>query len=303
MAGPVATLLYMSFFDYNSANEIVTDICAEVISRHVDSSTPVRDDIFSRRRMQRCQQLQSSASENITPMNASSKNGDSAGVSLRLPSSFASIRISDWEYVTLRNQGCQICASSTCEQKKGSLQKKETRHDGSNTEMLSCTSAGSSFSSGLSLLRHRKEYGDVDAAKALDSLERETQKRNLGASRAENLLQTKQQKNISHGSVQDSLRGSLQMQSSESLSSLDVLAQQLGGEVKSDILDLVLSMRMSPEDRVYESDIAGLCSVRKLVRDKIIYPIKRPDLHHGLHQPPKGILLFGPPGTGEIHLT
>lgn len=48
-----------------------------------------------------------------------------------------------------------------------------------------------------------------------------------------------------------------------------------------------------------ENDIAGLKSVRKLIREKIIYPIRRPDLHHGLHQPPRGILLFGPPGSGE----
>eukprot|EP00920_Eleutheroschizon_duboscqi_P018522 GHVT01044066.1.p1 GENE.GHVT01044066.1~~GHVT01044066.1.p1 ORF type:complete len:426 (+),score=45.37 GHVT01044066.1:3674-4951(+) len=76
----------------------------------------------------------------------------------------------------------------------------------------------------------------------------------------------------------------------------------LEGDIREDILNWVLSMKLSKADRVEEKQIAGLQNVKKMIRDKIIYPIMRPDLHTGLHSAPRGILLFGPPGTGKTTL-
>lgn len=46
-------------------------------------------------------------------------------------------------------------------------------------------------------------------------------------------------------------------------------------------------------------DIAGLESAKKMINEIVVWPLKKPELFKGLRQPPKGLLLFGPPGTGK----
>ena len=46
-------------------------------------------------------------------------------------------------------------------------------------------------------------------------------------------------------------------------------------------------------------DIAGLVHVKRIIRETIIYPSLRPDIFRGVRRPARGILLFGPPGTGK----
>lgn len=60
-----------------------------------------------------------------------------------------------------------------------------------------------------------------------------------------------------------------------------------------------LSMKMDANEKVLESDIIGLDNIKKIVRGKIVNVILRPDLFTGLNRAAKGILLFGPPGTGK----
>lgn len=47
------------------------------------------------------------------------------------------------------------------------------------------------------------------------------------------------------------------------------------------------------------SDIAGLQHAKSSVEEAIVWPLRRPDLFVGLRDPPRGLLLFGPPGTGK----
>ncbi|KAF9118280.1 hypothetical protein BGW39_001329 [Mortierella sp. 14UC] len=46
-------------------------------------------------------------------------------------------------------------------------------------------------------------------------------------------------------------------------------------------------------------DISGLEHAKKTIMETITWPMLRPELFTGLRRPPKGLLLFGPPGTGK----
>lgn len=50
-------------------------------------------------------------------------------------------------------------------------------------------------------------------------------------------------------------------------------------------------------------DIAGMADVKEILYEAVIIPQKRPDLFEGIRAPPKGILLYGPPGNGKTFIT
>lgn len=72
----------------------------------------------------------------------------------------------------------------------------------------------------------------------------------------------------------------------------------MSGEMK----DLALSVQreiITSNPDVSFKDIIGLDVAKKLMKEAVMLPLKYPHLFTGLLEPWKGILLFGPPGTGK----
>ena len=61
----------------------------------------------------------------------------------------------------------------------------------------------------------------------------------------------------------------------------------------------ILSEIMDGGQTVTWEDIAGLEFAKNSIKEMVVWPMLRPDIFTGLRAAPKGLLLFGPPGTGK----
>ncbi|KAJ8907324.1 hypothetical protein NDN08_007438 [Rhodosorus marinus] len=69
--------------------------------------------------------------------------------------------------------------------------------------------------------------------------------------------------------------------------------------VAENLVEMIMNEVMDKNPGVEWEDIAGLHFPKKCVMEAVIWPMVRPDIFTGLRGPPKGLLLFGPPGTGK----
>lgn len=69
-----------------------------------------------------------------------------------------------------------------------------------------------------------------------------------------------------------------------------LVSNEYENQIRAEMLDT------SPS--VCWDDISGLSFAKQTLQEAVILPNLRPDLFTGLRSPPKGVLLYGPPGTG-----
>eukprot|EP00300_Choanocystis_sp_HF-7_P003098 c12332_g1_i1.p1 GENE.c12332_g1_i1~~c12332_g1_i1.p1 ORF type:complete len:533 (-),score=88.67 c12332_g1_i1:19-1617(-) len=66
--------------------------------------------------------------------------------------------------------------------------------------------------------------------------------------------------------------------------------------------EAVLLEVLDSDQRLTFDDVVGLRDAKSALNEMIVLPSLNPDLFRGLRAPPKGLLLFGPPGNGKTML-
>ncbi|KAI3838182.1 hypothetical protein MKW92_037043, partial [Papaver armeniacum] len=76
------------------------------------------------------------------------------------------------------------------------------------------------------------------------------------------------------------------------------------GNYDSKLVEMIESAIVDKSPSVKWEDVAGLEKAKQSLLEMVIIPTQRPDLFPGgtIRRPPKGLLLFGPPGNGKTML-
>jgi len=103
-------------------------------------------------------------------------------------------------------------------------------------------------------------------------------------------------------SDQQSSAGEAEDEDSENDQDINKILEKLPKGVDPQSAKQILNDIVVRGDEVHWDDIAGLEGAKKALKEAVVYPFLRPDLFSGLREPARGMLLFGPPGTGKTML-
>lgn len=79
-------------------------------------------------------------------------------------------------------------------------------------------------------------------------------------------------------------------------------ANQDSGVYDTKLVEMINTVIVDRSPSVKWDDVAGLDKAKQTLFEMVILPTKRKDLFTGLRRPPRGLLLFGPPGNGKTML-
>ena len=82
----------------------------------------------------------------------------------------------------------------------------------------------------------------------------------------------------------------------------DEIMKNLPRGVDKQAAQQILNEIVIQGDEVHWDDVSGLVVAKSALKETVVYPFLRPDLFMGLREPARGMLLFGPPGTGKTML-
>jgi katanin p60 ATPase-containing subunit A1 len=75
-----------------------------------------------------------------------------------------------------------------------------------------------------------------------------------------------------------------------------------GSEGEKELIEMIEREVLDRKPGVRWSDIAELKEAKRLLEEAVVLPLWMPDYFQGIRRPWKGVLMFGPPGTGKTML-
>ncbi|KAJ3468388.1 hypothetical protein MRS44_002453 [Fusarium solani] len=126
--------------------------------------------------------------------------------------------------------------------------------------------------------------------------------RSVSRSRRAKAKETATETDTQEGSSDGSQSGKSSDEMTEWKKKKAKILKNLPPGVDEDAAKQILNDIVVQGDEVHWSDVAGLEIAKNALRETVVYPFLRPDLFMGLREPARGMLLFGPPGTGKTML-